>query len=511
MRPRFTWLWLIACLASAASFGNSAEPVAASDHGAEQSALHRAFPTATAFEPVVVQPSATDLRTVVDRARSTARGKQGPTWAALRDGQLEGVAYLDHVIGRTEYITWLCAIGSDGLVRSNQILIYREPIGGEIDDEKWLRQFTGIGPDDTLRRGRPITPIAGATMSVDAIVERTRLLLDWHAVVVMPHLRQRYGSAALASVPGQPIEWALPVGTSTLHLRLHAPQPLNADVHDALLAAGRTAAARWERILNQWNPGSELATVQQAGGGAISAELSQALDTVDAWHRLSGGVHDPTVGPLILAWQASADAGRIDDKVTASAARSIGWSRIRWAPGARTLTMPSGMALDLGSLLKGWIIDAVADAMQPLLPTGSRLDLDYGGSSQRTLSADQPLTIALRHPGDVGLTQGGRTLPITLQPGQALGVAHAAGRTFRIGDAIISHLIDPRSGQPADVRRSAVIIAPTATEADVLDTTCCVLPIPEALALLDRQPGTAGLLWDGERFHPSARWTAPIP
>ncbi len=58
----------------------------------------------------------------------------------------------------------------------------------------------------------------------------------------------------------------------------------------------------------------------------------------------------------------------------------------------------------------------------------------------------------------------------------------ATSGTYRRG----AHLIDPRTGEPAEHIASATVVAPTAMEADALATACFVLPPKEGLALADR-------------------------
>ncbi len=64
------------------------------------------------------------------------------------------------------------------------VLVYREPYGGEVAYEAWRRQFRGKSAADSLRVGREIRVISGATISVNAItlgVKRALAdLTQWH-------------------------------------------------------------------------------------------------------------------------------------------------------------------------------------------------------------------------------------------------------------------------------------------------------------------------------------------
>jgi len=57
----------------------------------------------------------------------------------------------------------------------------------------------------------------------------------------------------------------------------------------------------------------------------------------------------------------------------------------------------------------------------------------------------------------------------------------------------VSHLIDPRTGEPVAHVLSATVVAPDAMTADALATAACVLPIHEARRLFDSLPGVEAL------------------
>lgn len=89
-------------------------------------------------------------------------------------GTLNGFAVVRNVKGKDQPITFLVAVSPDGLLRDVDILVYREPYGGEIAYEPWRRQFRGKGPDAPLAVGKDIRGISGATISVNAVTLAVR-------------------------------------------------------------------------------------------------------------------------------------------------------------------------------------------------------------------------------------------------------------------------------------------------------------------------------------------------
>lgn len=102
---------------------------------------------------------------------------------AHRDSLL-GFAVVRAVKGKDQPITFLLASDTADQLKDVDILVYREPYGGEVAYEAWRRQFRGKTANDTLEVGRQIRGISGATISVNAVTAGVRRALAdltrWH-------------------------------------------------------------------------------------------------------------------------------------------------------------------------------------------------------------------------------------------------------------------------------------------------------------------------------------------
>lgn len=466
-------------------------------------ALKLAFPDSGKVERFRPELTADQQRAILERSRSRAEAKLGGVYVGHSGGVVDGVAYVDHVIGRTEFITWLCVLSPDGVVRRMEVMAYREPYGGEIRDRAFLKQFEGKGPDDVLRAGREIANIGGATLSVNALTDRTRFLLAFHAVAIKDMVPTWL--AGRESPPRRTAnaisERSLPLGTSPLAIRI---SPALAD--ETVLDALTNEALRLDRVLNAWQDDAELARLNRAGGGAASPDLLAALRLARRCHELTGGRFDPTIFPLLNVWKRAAESGSVPDDDTLTAARaSIGFARVG-IDGDAHITLPAGVTLDLSGVAKGLILDRLAEQLAPRLHAGQSAILGYGSSSWRALgdaTGDAALrTVILRHPFDPARVHQ----RVVLLPGQGLGAAASNGRTLVVAGHAHSHLIDPLSGRPAPLTRAAHVIAPDAALADALDTALCLMPVAEGLALVATLPGVSAELWDGDHIHTSPGW-----
>src|SRR5881398_1449723 len=83
-----------------------------------------------------------------------------------RADSLVGFAAVGNVLGKDQPITFLVAVDATDRLKDVDILVYREPYGGEVAYELWRRQFRGKTTADPIAVGKDIRSISGATISV---------------------------------------------------------------------------------------------------------------------------------------------------------------------------------------------------------------------------------------------------------------------------------------------------------------------------------------------------------
>ena len=123
-----------------------------------------------------------DQKREIEKSLGTPLAKK-ETWTFYvgRSGKrVDGYALIDQEIGKTEQITFLTAIAPDGKVQQVEILVYREPIGSEVKERRFLKQYEGKGPEAPMRLEQDIANVTGATMSSRAVTQGVRrALLLW--------------------------------------------------------------------------------------------------------------------------------------------------------------------------------------------------------------------------------------------------------------------------------------------------------------------------------------------
>ena len=230
----------------------------------------------------------------------------------------------------------------------------------------------------------------------------------------------------------------------------------------ALMEAIRSEISRLEDVFSLYRPESALSRLNRDGAlDGPPQELADCLSLAGAVHAATGGLFDPTVQPLWLAYAAA--QGSPDPAAIASL--PLGWDRVRAEPGR--IALDPGMALTLNGIAQGYIADRVAALIRAR--GYDRVLVDTG--ELRAL----------------GPAPDGRPWPVNWQGGGGIGLMDRAlassapmGTLFDAGGA--GHILDPRTRRPAAPRWGLVSVSSTsAAVADALSTGFCLMPDTAAM------------------------------
>ena len=230
---------------------------------------------------------------------------------------------------------------------------------------------------------------------------------------------------------------------------------------------------------------SELARLNATaatGWQPVAADLFELLTLARELHARTDGAFDMAAGTLVRTWGFLRRQGRTpspEELARAREAAGMQWVELDPA-GKRVRFVRAGVELNPGAIGKGWAIDR---AIERLRDRGVANVLVHGGSSSvRALGERGPglpgrrgWPVGIRHP-----MRPGRRLATVAVENRALGTS-GSGTQFVIDRGRrLGHILDPRSGVPAEGVLSATVIAPSAAEADSLSTALYVLG-PEGL------------------------------
>jgi FAD:protein FMN transferase len=235
-----------------------------------------------------------------------------------------------------------------------------------------------------------------------------------------------------------------------------------------------------EARISVYREGSELTAVNAAAGGEwvrVSADTLAMLELARELHASTGGAFDIAAGGLVRAWGFLERQGRTPgEPELAAALAAAGTAGLEVdAPGSRVRLAAAGAAVNPGGIGKGWAIDRAIGA---LAAAGVPSVLVHGGqSSVRALGIQGQAgagragwKVGLRHP-----SRPGRRLATITLVDRALGTSGSGTQFFVERGRRLGHILDPRTGRPAEGVLSATVLAGSAAEADALATALYVL------------------------------------
>ncbi|MFO0938735.1 MAG: FAD:protein FMN transferase [Gemmataceae bacterium] len=233
-----------------------------------------------------------------------------------------------------------------------------------------------------------------------------------------------------------------------------------------------------ESWMTVYDESSEVSRVNRDAARApvsLSESLFNLLSQSSALSRETNGAFDPAVGAMIKAWGFYCREGRLPTaRERARAMACSGMKHVALSEANRTVKfLRPGLELNFGGIGKGFALDRAAELLINDWGITSAL-LHGGGSSVRAIGAPpndpRGWRIALNHPYDPNQSLG----EIRLK-NRGLGTSAATFQFFVYKGRKYGHVLDPRSGHPAEGTASASILALTSSEADALSTAAFVM------------------------------------
>ncbi len=123
--------------------------------------------------------SEAQARRAKDLAGSPLSGLWQVAYEARNEGRLVGVAFLDTHRVRTLPETAMVAISPEGRILRVEVLAFREPQEYMAKDA-WMRQFDGKQLNSQLTLKGTIHPLAGSTLTANALTDAARRSLALH-------------------------------------------------------------------------------------------------------------------------------------------------------------------------------------------------------------------------------------------------------------------------------------------------------------------------------------------
>lgn len=243
---------------------------------------------------------------------------------------------------------------------------------------------------------------------------------------------------------------------------------------DYLRDAGNQALDEVERLeerLSHYRRDSVITDLNHRaayGPVRLEASLYHLLARALALSAETDAAFDPTMGALIRCWGFFRGHGRLPGAEEVAAARErVGVRHLVLDAAEQTVHfLRDGVEVHLGAIGKGYAVDAAVRVLRELRILAA---LVHGGTSTVYGLGAPPGSDAW----EVGLcdpSRRDRRLGVIALRDRALSTSGDYEQFFEVDGRRFSHILNPRTGWPAEGVRSATVLADTATDTDALST-----------------------------------------
>ena len=297
--------------------------------------------------------------------------------------------------------------------------------------------------------------------------------------------------AACAGAASRPLPYPLRVMGTYANLQIVAADTA---------AAGRAARAahralqRVDSLMSNWTTTSEVARLNRVAARETALVQPEVADVLQAALEVSGesgGAFDITVEPLVRAWGFIGGTPHVPDSATVRRAfENVGVRHVRFDPATRRLHFArEGVRVDLGGIAKGYGVDAARRALEAHGVRDALIDLSGNMYALGRPADARAWRIGIRDPRDrspyfARLELSGGAIATS---GKYEQFVAAGGRTY-------GHILDPRTGVPAEGLISVTVLAPDAMTADAWGTALFVLGPEQARRAARARPDLDAVL-----------------
>jgi thiamine biosynthesis lipoprotein len=259
----------------------------------------------------------------------------------------------------------------------------------------------------------------------------------------------------------------------------------------ATMAARRTMTAMraLQQDFDHRNPRGSIGRINRAAGHSwvkVTPRAFALLDRALKFSAATGGIFDPTVGALTT----SPFYYAMDESVARSKSGLVDFRMVLMdPPGHRVRLKKEGMALDLGGIAKGSIVDAAAALLQK---HGVQSGIVEAGGDFRCFG-DRDWHVGVRHPRNDAVFQ---TVAIRDKGVCGSGDYRQFVAPKKQGGPIEHHhIIDPATMDSAHKSIGVTVIADTAELADALATTLFIMGPARGAAFLEKYSPDSACIW----------------
>lgn len=268
---------------------------------------------------------------------------------------------------------------------------------------------------------------------------------------------------------------------------------------EAAVSAAMREVQRLDALLSAADGASEVSRLNGEGGGAVSGDTAALLRISLETYEETSGLFDCTVYPLVKLWGFPTQEYRVPTEEELAAVLPLVDSGKLQFDG-EALRMGPGQAIDFGGVGKGY---AAARVMEIFRAHGVRSGMVSLGGNVQVLGTKPDKTlwrIGVRDPDAGGRLPSGGYFGVLSLEDKAAVTSGGYERYFEADGETYIHILDPRTGRPADSDLlSVTVVSEDGARADALSTALFLMGREDAAAFWREQSGFDMVLVTGDR------------
>jgi len=249
---------------------------------------------------------------------------------------------------------------------------------------------------------------------------------------------------------------------------------------------GMTELRRLDSLMSLYKEDSEISRINRAAGAKpvpVSSETVDAVEQALEVGRLTRGAFDATVGPLVVLWQMRLKEGRVPtDAEIANVLPLVNYRNVVVDRKTSTVFLRKrGMILDVGGSAKGYAADRVRELF---LQSGVQNAVIAVAGDIWALGSREdgnPWRIGVQHPRDKN-----RVLTVLELRDRYISTSGDYERFVIQGKKRYHHIIDPRTGKPAEGIMAVTLVGDRGAVIDPLTTALFILGKQEGMRLVEK-------------------------
>lgn len=235
---------------------------------------------------------------------------------------------------------------------------------------------------------------------------------------------------------------------------------------------------RLDSLLNYFSDASLVSELNRTSRVRAPSDVIFLVALSDSVSRLTGGLFDITIAPVLEAWGFYSGAMKVPtDAELARAKRSVDFRRVRIT--GDSIAIEPGMRVDLGGIAQGYAADRAADILRQNHVRSAIIDVGGEIVTIGRAPDNRPWRVGIKNPRGPGIIEN-----VELQD-SAVSTSGDYEKFFVVDGIRYPHIIDPRTGMPARDFASVTVFARDGAFCDALSTAAAAMGARRAVEFLD--------------------------